>query len=296
MKPAPFAYHAPDHVDEACQLLARLDDAVLMAGNVWLGFAMSERRVTPANVIDINGLSDLDFIAVSKATVDIGALTRHRTIEHSSRLANTVPVLPESAGRIAGPAIRNMGTVGGNLAEGNPGGNYPTVLRALDATIHVTAVDGDRSIPIDDFFEGFRTTVLDETELVRRISLPRDRFSADCSGMAFRDLKTAPHTPPKLSAAGAVRVDDPEAAAPRIEDARLSLGNAADVPLRVTSAEDAVLGQPLTEDTLESAAAAAVDVAEPPAEMHADASYKRAQVGVYTRRALEAAYERAIDP
>jgi carbon-monoxide dehydrogenase medium subunit len=137
-------------------------------------------------------------------------------------------------------------------------------------------------------------TDLAENELITSATMPTDPFPIGRTGMAFKELKRVPHTWPKLSAAAAVRVDDPSNDEPEIEEARLAFGNASDVPLRAEAAEDAVEGTSLTEDALSDAATAAMDASEPASEMQADADYKEDQVGIFARRALQAAYEHAL--
>ncbi len=294
MKPASFEYHDPSSVDEAASLLSEYDDATLMAGNQSLSLAMSTRRVSPDHLVDLNDVEQLDYVDEDD-DVEIGAMTRHRTIAESSLLQQRLPMLSESAAEIGGPAVRNRGTLGGNVAEADPVGNYPVVLTALDATLTLRSADGRRELPVRDFFVGPGETELRDDELVERIVVSTAELPRDRSGMAFHALKPTPLTGPKLSAAGAVRVDDPTATSPMIEEARLALGNAADVPLRVETAEEVVRDEPLSEDVLEEAAAAALDAAEPVNEPPGDADYRQAQVGVYTRRALQTAYERPID-
>lgn len=296
MKPATFQYHQPSTVTEATDLLAEHQhDAELMAGNQSLGIVMANRLATPEHIVDINGVDDLDGIDVSSERVEIGALTSHRTIETSAALADALPMFPAAAEQIAGPSVRNLGTIGGSVGEADPAGNYPTVLIALDGNLHIASTDGDRTVAASEYFIAYMFTDLGEEELITGVSVNRGPFPADRTGMAFLEQKPAAQTWPTISAAAAVRVDDPDADAPTIEEARVALANAADVPLRVADAEAAVEGGMLGEEPLASAAAAAVEAADPGEEMHADAAYKEELAGEYTRRSLETAYDRAID-
>lgn len=293
MKPAAFEYHRPETLEEACRLLAGLDDVEPMAGNQSLGIIMANRLATPEHIVDINDIDDLSGIAVDEDSVEIGALTRHRDIERSDPLREACPMLPHAAEQIAGPAVRNMGTIGGSIAEADPAGNYPTCAVALEADLNLVSTEGERTVDAGDYFIAYMFTELGENELIRAVEVDRGPFPAERTGMAFLEQKAAAQTWPTISAATAIRVDDPDAAEPVVEEARVALANAADVPLRVEGAEEAVEGEPLSEDRLTAAAEAAVEVATPEGEMHADTEYKEELAGEYTRRSLSTSYDRA---
>jgi len=293
MKPAAFDYHRPESLDEACELLAELGDVEPMAGNQSLGIIMANRLATPDHIVDINGVDELSGIAVDDGAVEIGALTRHREIERSDALREACPMFPSAAEQIAGPAVRNMGTIGGSIGEADPAGNYPTCAVALDADFHLVSTDGERTVSAGDYFIAYMFTELGEDELIRAVEVDRAPFPTDRTGMAFLEQKAAAQTWPTVSAATAVRVDDPGAADPTVEEARVALANAADVPLRADAAEEAVEGEALSEESLRDAADAAVEAALPEGEMHADAEYKEELAGEYTRRSLSTSYDRA---
>jgi carbon-monoxide dehydrogenase medium subunit len=293
MKPAPFEYHRPATVEEAVELLGDLSDPEVMAGNQSLGVVMSNRLATPDDIVDLNGIDDLRYIDVSEDAVEIGAMTRHADVESSEELADALELLPEEAEHIAGPAVRNRGTVGGTLGEADPAGNHSCALLALGADLELASPDGTRTLPIDGYFVAYMLTAIEEDELITSIHVSRDPFPADRTGMRFEVEKRASQTWPTLGASAVVRVDDPAAQSPVVEEARLSFANAADVPLRTPEAEAEVEGEPLSEGLLESAGDVVYDVVEPQDEMHADEVYKRELAEAFTRRGLERAYERA---
>ena len=292
MKPAPFRYHRPTTVEDALSLLDDEDDAELVAGNQSLGIVMANRLATPDDLIDLNAVDELSYVDVRDDAVEIGAMATHRDIERADDLREVLPMLPESAEQIAGPSVRSRGTIGGSLGEADPAGNYPAALVALDATINVRSPAGAREVAARDYFIAYMFTDLGEDELITGVTVPREPFPADRTGMAFLEEKRAAQTFPTISAAAAVRVDDPDADDPVVEEARLALANAADVPLHVPEAEAAVEGTALDEDALAAAAEAAYDAARPEGEMHADPEYKKELAGEYARRSLEAAYGR----
>lgn len=293
MKPAPFTYHRPQTIDAVCELLADLEDAELMAGNQSLGIVMANRLATPDHLIDLSFVEDLAFIEVNDDHVEIGSMTTHRTIEQSERLVEALPILPDAAEQIAGPSVRNRGTLGGSIAEADPAGNYPAALVALDATIHLRSTTETRAVPAREFFIAYMFTDMAEEELIERVSIPTKAFPPERTGMVFEELKRAAQTFPTISAGVIVRVDDPDGENPIVEEARVTLANAADIPLHLPDAEKAIEGGPLSEVALDAAAESAYEEARPEDELHADAEYKREIAAEYTRRAIESAYERA---
>lgn len=295
MKPATFEYHSPATADEVVSLMAEYEDAELLAGNQSLGVQMSNRLAEPGHLIDLNGVEDLEYIRETDGAIEIGAMTRHATVVESELLDDELPLVPESMREVAGPSVRNMGTVGGSLGEADPAGNYPTIMTALDATLTLQSVDGTREEDVRDFYLAYMMTSLEENEMITSVSVPTEPFPIGRTGMAFDEIKRVSHTWPKLSAAGIVRLDDPTTDEPIVEDARLSFGNASDTPLHAREAEEAVEGTPLSDDALEEAAEAAIAASEPADEMQADADYKKDQVGVFAKRVLRQAYDRALE-
>ncbi|WP_435346710.1 FAD binding domain-containing protein [Haloarchaeobius sp. HRN-SO-5] len=291
MKPAKFQYHRPESVDEAIELATDLEEAEFMAGNQSLGIVMSNRLATPEHIIDLNALDELDFVEVGDDEVRVGALTSHRDVERSSALAEHAPMFPQAAEQIAGPSVRNRGTLGGSVGEADPAGNYPAVLVALDGRITMRSPDGPRTVDARDFFIAYMFTDRGEDELIESVSV--DRRPTDRTGMAFEELKRASQTWPTLSAGAAVTVDDPDADEPVVERADLALANADDVPLHVPDAEAAIEDEPLTDETLAAAGAAAREAANPSEEMHADTEFKLEIASEYSQRAIRAAHDRA---
>lgn len=293
MKPAAFEYHRPDSVTEATELLADLGhDAELLAGNQSLGIIMANRLATPDHLVDLGQVEALSGITVGEDAVEIGSMTTHRDLEFADDLRDAIEMVPESAEQIAGPAVRNQGTVGGSVAEADPAGNYPAAFVALDADFHLTSADEERTVAARDFFVAYMFTDLGPDELVTSVTIDREPFPVDRTGMAFEELKRGAQTFPTVSAATSLRVDDPDADDPVVEDARVTLANVADVPLHVPAAEEALEGGALG-DGIDAAAEAAIEAADPSPEMHADEEWKIELAGEYTRRSLRTAHERA---
>lgn len=293
MKPAAFEYHRPTTVEEATDLLADLGhDAELLAGNQSLGIIMANRLATPDHLVDLAQVDALSGVTVRDEAVEIGSMTTHRDLEFADDLRAAVEMVPESAEQIAGPSVRNRGTVGGSVAEADPAGNYPTAFVALDADLHITSADDERTVPAREFFVAYMFTDLGPEELVTGVTIDRGPFPADRTGMAFEELKRGAQTFPTVSAGTALRVDDPGAEAPTIEEARVALANVADVPLHVPEAEAALEGATL-DAGIDAAADAAIAAADPSPEMHADEEWKVELAGEYPRRSLRTAHQRA---
>lgn len=296
MKPAPFEYHRPTSVDEVTSLLAELGhDAELLAGNQSLGIIMANRLATPDHLIDLANVENLTGVNIGDDVVEIGTMTTHRDLEFHNELKEVLPMLPEAAEQIAGPSVRNQGTLGGSIAEADPAGNYPAALVALDADIHLTSADDERTVAAREFFIAYMFTDLAPEEIITSTTIPREPFPSERTGMAFEELKRAAQTFPTVSAATVVRVDDPTADEPIIEEARIALASASDVPLHVPAAEDAIEGTTLDDDALDAAADAVENAADPSAEMHADDEWKVELASEYTRRSLQTAIKRAIN-
>lgn len=294
MKPATFEYHRPTSIDETVELLAELGhDAELLAGNQSLGIIMANRLASPDNLVDLGQVEALSGWTVDEDVVELGAMTTHRDLEFADDLREVVEMVPEAAEQIAGPSVRNRGTVGGSVAEADPAGNYPAAFVALDADLHLTSADDERTVSARDFFIAYMFTDLEPEELITRVTIDRAPFPPARTGMAFEELKRAAQTFPTVSAATAVRVDDPDADEPTIEEARVALANVAEIPLHLPDAETAVEGSSLDDDALDEAAAAATEAADPSPEMHADEEWKVELAGEYTRRSLRTAYDRA---
>jgi carbon-monoxide dehydrogenase medium subunit len=293
MKPSPFEYHRPDSIEEAAELLADLPEAELMAGNQSLSIVMANRLASPEHIVDLNGVDDLEYIDATADSVELGALARHRDIEASPALTENYRVLSEAAGQIAGPTVRNRGTIGGSIGEADPAGNYPCVLVAMGGELELASADGRRTVDAEDYFVAYMLTDIEEEELIASVRFPREPFPVSRTGMAFLGQKRAAQTWPTLSVASAVRVDDPDAEDPTIEEARLGFANAADVPLRIEDVEAEVEGEPLTEAALDAAGDVAYDGVSPQPEQHADEVYKRELADEYTKRAIRTAYDRA---
>ena len=279
-----FAYYRAGSLAEASQLLQQHPGAKLLAGGHSLIPLLKLRLATPAALIDIGRLDELKGISVADGRVRIGALTTHAELAASSELAERCPALAEAAGLIGDPAVRNRGTIGGNVAHADPASDLPTVLRALDATIAVTADGGERSIPAADFFEGMMETALGDHDIVTAIEVPAAPAG---QGQAYVKFSHPASRYAVVGVAASVSVAGGSVA--------VALGGLVPVTTRAAAVEQALAGQAPSADVIAAAAAAvSADLGDNLiGDIYASAEYRRAMAPVCVKRALKAAVERA---
>ena len=282
-----FAYYRAGSLAEAGQLLQQHPGAKLLAGGHSLIPLLKFRLATPAALIDIGRLDELKGISVTDGRVRIGALTTHAELAASSELAERCPALGEAAGLIGDPAVRNRGTIGGNVAHADPASDLPTVLRALDATIAVTVDDGERSIPAADFFEGMMETALGDHDIVTAIEVPA---AGAGQGQAYVKFSHPASRYAVVGAAAAVTL-----VGGTVGVGAVALGGLVPAARRAASVEEALAGQAPTADAIAAAAAAvSADLGdELIGDIYASAEYRRAMAPVCVKRALRAAVERS---
>src|SRR6266545_2708025 len=173
MIPAAFEYHAPTSIGEATRLLARLgDDAKVLSGGQSLIPLMKLRLATPKHVVDINGIPGLAYIQEADGVLRIGALTRESDLEDSELIRTRYPLLFDTCKVIADPLVRNLATVGGNLAHGDPANDHPATMLALGAEVVVVGRGAQRRIPVASFFTGPFATALGADEILVEIRVP----------------------------------------------------------------------------------------------------------------------------
>jgi carbon-monoxide dehydrogenase medium subunit len=286
MKPAPFEYAAPESVDEAATLLAEHgDEAKVLAGGQSLVPLLAFRLATPGMLIDLNRISDLEFVRHEGDRVVMGALARHAAVERMPGLATACPMLAEGVSLIGHPAIRNRGTVGGSLAHADPAAEWPAILLALDGEVDVVSVSGRRTVRAEDLFETYFTTTLEPDEIVIevRLTIPNGR-----SGSTFVEVARR-HGDFAIAGVGAVvGISDGV-----VGDARIVLIGVRDRPVRAGAAEDLLRGQPATDQAFAEAAEAVDRDIDPVSDVHGSSGYRRQVAKVLVRRALRAAADRA---
>jgi len=287
MIPGAFEYHAPSSLGEATALLARLgDDAKVLSGGQSLIPLMKLRLAAPRHLIDINGLPGLAYVREDGGSLRIGGLTREADLEESDLVRSRYPLLLDTCKVIADPIVRNMATVGGNLAHGDPANDHPATMLALDAEIVAVGSGGERKIPIGSFFTGPFSTALRADEIVVEIRVPTPRPG---SGGAYVKMER------KVGdfATAAVAVQLTLGAGGTCEQVGIGLTNVGSTPIKALKAEAALRGKRPDEAAIKQAAQLAAEAAQPAADLRGSVEYKKDLVRVLTGRALRRAIERA---
>ena len=282
-----FEFAMPGSIDECLSLLARHEDARLVAGGTDLVPQMKNGVVRPACVIDISRLPELTRIALgTDGGLRLGAAVTARQIERDARLQERYPSLAESAALVGSIQVRNLATVGGNLCNAAPSADMAPPLIALDAEAVIAGSKGRRTVPLASFFEGVRKTVLGPGELLIElvIAAPGPRSG----GHYLR------HTPRRELDIAVVGVASQVTLSNGVcGKARIALASVAPIPVRAEAAERALEGQPLTADRIAEAARLAVDAARPISDQRGSADFRRHLVRVLTNRTLTRALARA---
>ena len=282
----PFSYHRAASLEEAAKLLQQLgDDARLIAGGQSLIPLMKMRLARPTALIDINFIPSLDVIQRDNGELRLGALVRHAEIEHSE-IASSIPIVHDCAAGIADVQVRNQGTIGGSIAEADPSGDWAAALLALDSSVHCFRPKGERTVPLSGFVKDAYTSVLEHDELVREVII---KVPPKNSGGAYVAFKRSAPVYATVSAAAQLTLDGKDTC----KDARIVLGCVGLMAIRVKGAETALQGKPISDKTIQHAAEAAREAAEPQSDMRGSADYKRTLVAALVKRAIGIAVRRA---
>jgi aerobic carbon-monoxide dehydrogenase medium subunit len=290
MKPAPFNLFRPKSVDEALALFqSHGDEAKILAGGQSLVPLMNFRLAQPHNLIDLNGVEGLDQIKFDDQTMSLGAMVRQRDVERSALIAERLPILREAIRQVGYPAIRNRGTVGGSIVHADPSAELPLLSLALDAIFQLQSARGKRSVAARDFYQGYLATALAADELLIEIIFPLPPPGA---GWCFTEIARR-HGDFAIVAAAVLLGLDREG---RTAFARVAVGGAGPVPVRIAAAEEALLGEKPGEELYRRAAEAAAQAVDPPSDIHASSGYRRHVTAVLVRRALCVADRRIATP
>jgi len=288
LKAAPFDYVRAASVAEACALLrAHGDDAKLIAGGQSLVPMMAMRLTRPAQLIDINEIVALKFVALDADVARTGACTRQCVIERDLSLAVRLPLLRQALTWVGHSQTRNRGTVGGSLMHADPAAELPLVAQVLGATLVLRSVDGGRTIPAADFFLGPLTTAAKADECLEEIRWPL--WQEPRSGSAFTETSRRHGDFALVAAAAQVALD----ASGRCVCARFGIGGGNSTPLAFPHIAERLVGTHLDDEIVNSAAHTAAVEVEFSSDMHAGADYRRHLATVLVARALHAARDQA---
>jgi carbon-monoxide dehydrogenase medium subunit len=282
MIPATFEYARATSIEDAVAKLAAAQGAgKIIAGGHSLVPVMKMRLAQPSTLIDISRIAALTGIREEGGRVHIGACTAHHDIAASSVVRKQAPALADAAGEIGDPQVRNRGTIGGSIAHADPAADYPAVMLALDADIHVQSVGGARQVNASAFFKDLLTVDLGADEIVTGVSFAAATLSA------YAKLHQRASHYALVGVAAALDIRDG-----KVQSARIGVTGVGPFATRLSGAEKALVGKAPSADTIDAAAKEA-SVNDVTSDLHASADYRRAMIPVFARRALQAALARA---
>ncbi len=286
MIPGKFEYHIPTTVDEVVALLGEYgDEAKILAGGHSLLPMMKLRFAEPAHLIDISRIGEIKGIHEQGGTVRIGAMTTENELIASELLQQKCPLIPAVARLIADPQVRNRGTIGGDIAHGDPGNDHPAAMMALDATFVLRGPNGEREVPANGFFLGTYWTDLQQGEIMTEIRVPP--FTSG-TGYGFNKLKRKTGDFATAASTVVLKLNGNTCA-----DIRITLTNVGPTAFRADEAENILRGQVISEALIEQAAQQVMAVCEPAKDLRGDEEYKTHMAAEMTRRSIRDALARA---
>lgn len=286
MIPPGFDYEAPRSLKDAVALLANNPDAKILAGGQSLIPLMKFRLAAPAVLVDINRLEGLANIREDNGWLKIGALTRESALDRSDLIRQKYPLLADTSRVIGDPIVRNLATIGGNLAHADPANDHPATMLAYGAVMVATGPQGERTIPIDSFFTDTFQTALAPDEILTEIRIPAARAR---SGGAYFKLERKVGDFGTAAVAAQITLDE----AGNCASVGIGLTNVGMTSIRATRAEAALKGRKPDDANIREAARLAAEDAQPIADQRGSEAYKRSLVKTLTVRALRQAVARA---
>jgi carbon-monoxide dehydrogenase medium subunit len=284
--PGSFAYHRPTSVKEAISLLAQWgDDGRALAGGHSLIPMMKLRLATPAHLVDLAGIAELKGIRTDGNDVVIGAMVTQQELGASELLTDKVPLLRETSLQVADPQVRYVGTIGGNVANGDPGNDMPAVMMCLGATYHVMGQGGERHIAARDFYQGAYFTALETGNVLTAVRIPVPPAG---HGYAYEKLKRKIGDYATAAASVVLTMSGG-----KVATCSIGLTNVAETPLWAEEAASILVGSGLDAATVKRAVAAAEAITAPASDARGPAHYRTKMAGVMLTRALGRAKARA---
>jgi carbon-monoxide dehydrogenase medium subunit len=284
----PFRLAEPESLSGAFDAIARLDgEARLVAGGTALVPMIRLGLVRPDHLVSLHRVPELATIRIDGGALELGATATHAAIERSRVVRDGWPLVAEAVGRVATPAIRTSGTIGGNLAYAEAASDPAPALLCLDAEVRVAGAGGSRTVPIAQFFRGFYEAALEPGEIVTAVRVPPTPTGTR-SGYVKYTSRSA-EDKPLIGVAGLLVLD----ASGRCADVRIALGGAAPTPIRAGGAERTLRGEALTDAVTRAAAEAAAHEADPLSDLMGSADYRREMIRVWVRRLLISLRDRA---
>jgi carbon-monoxide dehydrogenase medium subunit len=286
MIPPPFDYHAPKTLPEAIALLGQLgEDAKVLSGGQSLLPLLKLRFASPGHLVDIGRIPGLDYVKEEGGFLRIGALVREAALESSPLITSRYPILTDTARMIADPIVRNLATVCGNLAHGDPANDHPATMLAVGASVVLTGPSGERVVPVTSFFTGIFTTALQPNEVLTEIRIPVPPAG---SGGAYLKLERKVGDYAIAGAAAFLVLSGGV-----IKQAGIGITNAGPTPIKAVDAEKSLAGKKADDAAFEEAGRLAAAATSPNPDRRGQVDYRKDMVRVLTIRALKKAAQRA---
>ena len=284
MIPSAFEYHRPDSVDAVIGLLAEWgDEARVIAGGHSLIPVMKQRLTDISHLVDLAGVKSMKGISVNGGVVTIGAMTTQHELISSDALATAAPIVREASLQIADPQVRYIGTIGGNVANGDPANDMPGLMQTLDATYHLAGPNGNRTVAAREFYEAAYFTAREDDEILTRIT-----FATTSGGYAYEKQKRKIGDYATAAAGILLTVEGGSCTS-----ASVALTNLSDTPVYCEDAVDVLVGSSLDDAAVAAAVKAAVDASDPVADTRGPVDFKKYVAGVIVKKAIESARSRA---
>ena len=285
MKPAPFKYHDPKTLSELVELMSNLEDAKILAGGQSLMPMMNMRYVTPEDVIDINGVNELDFIKLENDHLTIGSMTRQKDILSNQEIFDKAPIFREALNHVGHIQTRSRGTIGGSLCHLDPSAEIPALASLYDASLTVVNRQGSREIPIDEWVLAYMMPSISDEEILTSISIP---VWKNPHGYAFIEFARRHGDFAVCGAGTLVEIDANDI----ISKVAIVVAGVDVKPLRLSTLESDLIGKKATKDTLEYAYSSAKKI-EAISDVYFSTKYRQRLAGTMVKRSLEVAIERA---
>ena len=285
MKPAPFKYHDPKTLSELVELMSNLDDAKILAGGQSLMPMMNMRYVTPEDVIDINGVNELDFIKLENDHLTIGSMTRQKDILSNQEIFDKAPIFREALNHVGHIQTRSRGTIGGSLCHLDPSAEIPALASLYDASLTVVNREGTREIHIEEWVLAYMMPSISDEEILTSISIP---VWKNPHGYAFIEFARRHGDFAVCGAGTLVEIDTNDI----ISKVAIVVAGVDVKPLRLSTLESDLIGKKATKDTLEYACSSAKKI-EAISDVYFSTQYRQRLAGTLVKRSLEVAIERA---
>ena len=286
MIPPSFDYVAPKTLSEAVAVLGQNENAKVLAGGQSLIPLMRFRLAGPTLLVDLNRVEGLSYIKEDDGKLKIGAMTRQSAVEHSELVSTKYPLLADTVKVLSDPVVRNLGTVGGNVANADPVNDEPATMLAYEAEVVAMGPNGERVIPITSFYLDLYQSALARDEILTEVRVPMPKRR---SGGAYLKLERKVGDYATAAVAAQVELDE----GGNFASVGMGLTNVGLTALKATAAEDFLRGKAATDDNIRGAAKLAAEAAQPIADSRGSEEYKRSLVKTYTVRALRMAIQRA---